>query len=193
MMPSLLRDVCLVALGGAVGSVARWGVAHVLPTGSFGHWPTFAVNVLGALLLGLLLEALTRPGPETPRAHTVRLLVGTGALGGVTTYSTFAQELWDGVSSGATGPALGYAGLTLVSGLLAAALGMILGARVRGPGGARAAEQALDTTAGDTRTGAPAASATASPTTPGGLPAGADEQPPAGSSSTGPASSGEHR
>ena len=193
-MPALLRDVCLVALGGAVGSVARWGVAHVLPTGSFWHWPTFAVNVLGALLLGLLLESLTRPVPETPRARTVRLLVGTGALGGFTTYSTFAQELWDGVSSGATGPALGYAGLTIVSGLLAAALGMVLGARVRGPGGARAAKQTRDTAAGGTRTGTPAESATASPTTPADHPAadahGADS---AGSSSGGTAPAGEHR
>lgn len=171
-MRALVRDVCLVALGGAVGSVARWGAGHVLPAGSAWHWPTLAVNVLGALLLGLLLESLTRPGTGTPRAHTVRLLVGTGALGGFTTYSTFALEVWDGVNSGATGPALGYAGLTVASGLLAAALGMLLGSRWGHRGAPTAASgEAGVHTAGAPRKGAGAASSCASTTPHGPLPA----------------------
>ncbi|RKQ36765.1 fluoride efflux transporter FluC [Kocuria tytonis] len=129
-------DLLLVALGGAAGSLLRWAVAHVLPGAGVWHWPTFAVNVTGALLLGVLLEALTRPGTEGRAAHTARLLLGTGVLGGFTTYSTFAGELWEQVRAGATGVALGYAGLMLVSGLLAAAAGVLVGSRLRrrGPG-----------------------------------------------------------
>ena len=171
-MRTLVRDVCLVALGGAVGSVARWGVGHVLPAGSVWHWPTLAVNVVGALLLGLLLESLTRPGTGTPRAHTVRLLVGTGALGGFTTYSTFALEVWEGINSGTTGSALGYAGLTIVSGLLAAALGMLLGSRWGHRGAPRTASGESGVgTAGAPRNSAGAASSPAPTTAHGPRPA----------------------
>ena len=101
MSGSLFKDAGLVALGGAAGSLARWWVSLVLPAGSGWSWATFAVNASGAFLLGLLLEALTRPGRERRGAHTARMLLGTGLLGGFTTYSTFALELWERVRSGA--------------------------------------------------------------------------------------------
>lgn len=130
MTRTFVTDVLLVAVGGAAGSLLRWGLGHVLPSGSVWHWSTLTVNVAGAFLLGLLLEALTRPGTESHRGHTARLLLGTGLLGGFTTYSTFAQELWEQVRSGDTTQALAYAAITLVAGLLAAAAGMALGARL---------------------------------------------------------------
>ena len=106
MIRPLARDVLLVAAGGAVGSVLRWGVTHVVATGSGWPWATLGCNVLGAFLLGLLLEALTRPGDETPRAHSTRLVLGTGLLGGFTTYSAFAQDLWEQLAAGGTGQAV---------------------------------------------------------------------------------------
>lgn len=130
MTRSVVTDVLLVAVGGAAGSLLRWGLGHVLPSGSVWHWSTLTVNVVGALLLGLLLEALTRPGVESRRTHTARLLLGTGLLGGFTTYSTFAQELWEQVRYGDTTQALAYAAVTLVAGLLATAGGMVLGTRL---------------------------------------------------------------
>ncbi|MBS2540296.1 CrcB family protein, partial [Catenulispora sp. NF23] len=57
-------------MGGAAGSLLRWGLGHVLPSGSVWHWSTLTVNVVGALLLGLLLEALTRPGGSSPAVRT---------------------------------------------------------------------------------------------------------------------------
>lgn len=126
-----VRDAALVAVGGALGSLGRWGVAHVLPAGSLWHWPTFAVNALGAFLLGLLLEFLTRPGVESTRAHTVRLLVGTGLLGGFTTYSAFAEEMWQLVDGGDSAGAFGYTVVTLGAGLLAAAFGVLAGSALR--------------------------------------------------------------
>lgn len=132
MSGSLFKDAGLVALGGAAGSLARWWVSLVLPAGSGWSWATFAVNASGAFLLGLLLEALTRPGRERRGAHTARMLLGTGLLGGFTTYSTFALELWERVHSGASAAAVGDAVLMLVAGLAAAAAGLAVGAWLRG-------------------------------------------------------------
>ncbi|MBK4121378.1 fluoride exporter [Kocuria rhizophila] len=131
MIRPLARDVLLVAAGGAVGSVLRWGVTHVVATGSGWPWATLGCNVLGAFLLGLLLEALTRPGDETPRAHSTRLVLGTGLLGGFTTYSAFAQDLWEQLAAGGTGQAVLTAAVMLLAGLLAAGAGVLCGARVR--------------------------------------------------------------
>lgn len=123
------RLVGLVALGGAVGSVLRHAVGLALPAPS--GWPlgTLAVNVSGAFLLGLLLEAVARRGPETRRLQRLRLLLGTGLLGGFTTYSAFALETDRLLDGGDFGVALGYVAVTLVAGTLAAALGVAVGLR----------------------------------------------------------------
>lgn len=83
----------LVALGGAVGTTARAVLEAVAPAPP-GSWPwtTFAINVAGSFLLGVLLESLHLSGPDEGRRRAVRLGVGTGVLGGFTTYSTFALE-----------------------------------------------------------------------------------------------------
>ena len=166
MSGALARDAALVAVGGALGSLSRWGVAHVLPGGSLWHWPTFAVNALGACLLGLLLEFLTRPGAESTRVHTVRLLVGTGLLGGFTTYSAFAEEMWQQVDAGDSAGAFGYAVVTLGVGLLAAAFGVLAGGALRD----RSAAGPDDSTAGPQRSAAstgdaPSAGSAANPAT----------------------------
>jgi CrcB protein len=82
--------IALVALGGAVGTTIRYVVMTLLPVGA--GFPTViaAINVSGAFLLGLLLEALLAAGPETPARRNLRLVIGTGVLGGYTTYGTFA-------------------------------------------------------------------------------------------------------
>jgi len=83
-----------VAVGGAVGCLARYGIGLALPTPPTG-WPTgtFLANLAGALLLGLLLEGLARTGPDTGWRQLARLGLGTGLLGAFTTYSTLAVEL----------------------------------------------------------------------------------------------------
>jgi CrcB protein len=83
-----MLQVLLVALGGAVGSVARYGVgvaaARVL--GLAFPWGTLTVNVIGGLAMGLLAA---RVGPT---AENTRLLLGVGLLGGFTTFSAFSLE-----------------------------------------------------------------------------------------------------
>lgn len=129
----------LVAAGGAVGSLGRYGLAQAMPPQH--GWPvgTLTANLVGAFLLGVLLEVLGRRGPETPGVQQVRLALGTGVLGGFTTFSSLALETERLLAAGSAGTALGYAGLTLVAGVLAAAGGVavvavVAAARGRGTG-----------------------------------------------------------
>lgn len=94
-------------------------------------WPvgTLAANLTGAFLLGALLEVLGRRGPETPGVQRVRLALGTGVLGGYTTFSSLALETERLLADGAAATALGYAGVTLVAGVLSAAAGVALAGR----------------------------------------------------------------
>ncbi|MCZ2263975.1 CrcB family protein [Isoptericola sp. QY 916] len=123
--------VALVAAGGAVGTAARFGLAQAWP--AVDGWPvaTLAANVLGAFVLGWLLESLAAHGPETPTVQRVRLAVGTGVLGGFTTFSSLALETERLLASGSVGQGLAYALGTLVLGYLACLAGVLLGSRRR--------------------------------------------------------------
>ncbi|ACZ32281.1 Camphor resistance CrcB protein [Xylanimonas cellulosilytica DSM 15894] len=125
------RLLGLVALGGAVGSVLRYAVALALPPTTSG-WPlgTLVVNVIGAGALGFLLAALARRGPETQRLQRLRLTLGTGLLGGFTTWSSFALETERLLHDGAALVAAGYVSASLVVGTLAAVVGILLGQRL---------------------------------------------------------------
>jgi CrcB protein len=83
-----MHPVLLVALGGAVGSVARYGVGVALARwlGLAFPWGTLAVNVIGGLAMGLLAARVA------PDNESARLLIGTGLLGGFTTFSAFSLE-----------------------------------------------------------------------------------------------------
>jgi CrcB protein len=116
----------LVLAGGIAGTAARSGVATLVPVHS-GQWPvaTLLVNLTGAVLLGVLLEALAaRPVP--------RLLACTGFCGAYTTYSTLAVETDLLVRDHAPGLAVSYAVVSVAAGLVAAALGIAATARIIG-------------------------------------------------------------
>lgn len=134
------RLVAGVAAGGAFGTLARYGLSHALPP--MAGWPvaTLTENLLGAFLLGLLLEALGRGGAETPRRRWLRLTLGTGVLGGFTTYSALALETHGLLAGGRVGAALGYALLTVVGGTATCLAGVALAAG-RDSGGGRAVPQ----------------------------------------------------
>lgn len=123
------RLIGLVFLGGSLGTLLRYAVAEVTPKPAGVPVAIVAINVVGAFALGFVLEALSRRGPDEGRRRAVRLLVGTGVLGGFTTYSALAVDTDTLLAAGRGGMALAYAGSTLVLGLVAAAAGVALGAR----------------------------------------------------------------
>jgi CrcB protein len=116
--------VALVFAGGAVGTAARYAVAEVVAP--WGVWPaaTFCVNVVGALALGMLLEALGRRGSDVGVRQRLRLLLGVGLLGGFTTYSTLATEVDLLLRDGYASVAVGYAVTSVVVGFVASAVGI---------------------------------------------------------------------
>ncbi len=112
----------LAALGGALGALARWGVAEALPRTDGGWpWATLLVNLTGCLLMGLLLGALAARDPEPAWA---RPFLAVGVLGGFTTFSAFAVEVVDLADAGALATALGYLLASVVGGVLAVAAGI---------------------------------------------------------------------
>ena len=139
--PSVAASLALVAAGGCAGTLVRAALERAWPA-SPGHLPvtTLALNVVGALALGLLLGAL---GEGRPR---LRLALGTGVLGGLTTHSTFILESHRLLTSGGDGghPVLGAAYLvgSMVAGLVAAGLGLWLAGRLRHPDGAGSVSRA---------------------------------------------------
>lgn len=124
------RFLGLVVAGGAVGTAVRAALENEFPAQP-GSWPwtTFVINVTGAFLLGTLLGHLTSAGADEGLRRDVRLGVGTGVMGGFTTYSTFMVEVDSLLRSGHLGTGALYAGVGVLVGLLAAAAGLSLGLR----------------------------------------------------------------
>ena len=122
----------LVTGGAVVGTGVRYSVARALPTVA-GRFPlgTFTVNLVGAFLLGALLEALVRPAGETARRRQLRLLIGTGFCGALTTYSTLAVEADQLVRHHRAALAVGYAAGSVVAGLVVCGLGITVAQLVR--------------------------------------------------------------
>ena len=111
----------LAAVGGALGALARAGVAEVLPREPGGWpWATWTVNLLGCLLLGMLLAVLATRRPDGER---MQVFLGTGVLGGFTTYSAFALEVTDLGASGRPFAAAAYVAASVLGGVLAVAIG----------------------------------------------------------------------
>jgi CrcB protein len=115
-----------VALGGALGASARWGVDRLIEqrTESLFPWATFAINLSGCFLIGVITEALV------DRHHVpawIRVGLVMGVIGGYTTFSTFAQESLQLVDARDVAVALAYAGGSVVLGILAVFAGEHLG------------------------------------------------------------------
>jgi CrcB protein len=108
----------LVALGGAIGALARHGLSVAFPDPTSGFpWTIFGVNVAGCFLLALLpASGFVRRHPHLPP------LLGTGVLGGFTTLSTYAEQTRALVRSGHSATAALYVVGTLGACLLAVAV-----------------------------------------------------------------------
>lgn len=117
--------IALVALGGVVGTAARYGFALAVPRPSGGWpWATFVVNLVGAFVLGALLEGLARSGADVSVQRRIRLLVGTGFCGSLTTCSTLAVEIDLLVRDHEPATAFGYLAASLVAGIAVTAAGI---------------------------------------------------------------------
>jgi CrcB protein len=125
--PSVLGAI---ALGGAIGALARYGVGEAMPhrPGAF-PWSTFLINVSGCLLIGVLLVVIT----EVRTVHPLsRPFLGTGVLGGFTTFSTFAVDT-ERLLGEHPLTAVGYFFGTVVAALLAVQTGVMITRRLTRP------------------------------------------------------------
>ncbi|GAA4908167.1 CrcB protein [Actinomycetospora succinea] len=122
--------VAAVAAGGVLGALARAGVGLLVPVPPGGFpWGTLGINVLGSLLMGVLVVVVT----EVRTAHPlVRPFLGTGVLGGFTTFSTFAVDAQTLLGGGHRATAFAYLAATIVGAVGACALAMAVTRRVAG-------------------------------------------------------------
>ena len=117
-----------VAAGGALGSVARWGLSWAIgPAGDRWPWATFTVNVVGSLALGALVVLLL--GRWSGR-RLARPFLAVGVLGGFTTFSTYALEGRHLLAEGSRALAAAYLMGSVLAALLALALGGWLARRL---------------------------------------------------------------
>ena len=119
-----MKAMLLVALGGAIGSVARYKLSgYVLHQTIDWRFPagTFAVNVLGCLVAGVLAALAEKQNLLSPDA---RLLLFTGLLGGFTTFSAFGLETMFLLKRGEVGIAAANVVLSVLAGLAALWIGM---------------------------------------------------------------------
>ncbi|MBV7264940.1 fluoride efflux transporter CrcB [Erythrobacter sp. WH131] len=116
-----------VAIGGAIGAVGRYQLGRVFAqhadAGTALPWGTLAANVLGCLAMGVLFGWLARTGHTN---ETLRLLLGVGLLGGFTTFSAFGLEMMLLIQRGAAGLAVSYAAVSVLAGLGALYIGLLI-------------------------------------------------------------------
>lgn len=124
-----MRTIVGVAVAGAVGTIARYGVEGIVLRrwGAAFPWGTFVVNVSGAFLLGLLFTLLAERYTLTP---WLRSSITIGLLGAYTTFSTLSLETLRLVEDGAYLLALANSLGSLAGGLLAVYAGVVVGRAV---------------------------------------------------------------
>ncbi|HST55295.1 MAG TPA: fluoride efflux transporter CrcB [Solirubrobacteraceae bacterium] len=122
-------ELAAIAAGGALGALARVALSRTF-TATPGHWPwvTFAINILGAFLLGYIV---TRLQERLPLSTLRRPLLGTGFCGAFTTFSTIQIELLQMIDHERYSLALGYVLANVSCGYLAIFLASALVRRVR--------------------------------------------------------------
>jgi CrcB protein len=116
-----LRRLAAIYVGGTIGALARVGLAEAVPHDpTQWPWSTFAVNMVGALLLGYFVARL-QDHPENSLAHP---FLTTGICGTLTTFSTLQLELFQIVDAGDLALAATYLAATLAFGYLCIRLGI---------------------------------------------------------------------
>ena len=122
------RTITAIFVGGALGTLARAALAEAFPRAATAWpWPTFAVNIVAAFLLGYFV---TRLQERLPLSSYRRPLLGTGVCGGLSTFSTMQVEILKMLSAHAYGLAAGYAAASIAAGYAALHLATALVRRV---------------------------------------------------------------
>jgi CrcB protein len=117
-----------IAVGGAIGAVARYGLQVAFPTRPAGFpWATFAINVVGCLFIGVVAVLALRALPHRP---LVRPFFGVGILGGFTTFSTYVVDISHLFDQRSFVVAGAYLAGTLVAALVAAQAGIVVTERL---------------------------------------------------------------
>ncbi|NBB51413.1 fluoride efflux transporter CrcB [Rhizobium sp. CRIBSB] len=120
----------IVAAGGALGSMARYGLGRLVPVSAGWPWPTVMANVVGGLLMGLLTGWLAfRAGGDN---ESIRLFAAVGVLGGFTTFSAFSLETALMIERRQFAMAGGYVAVSVVVAIAALFVGLMLARRVFG-------------------------------------------------------------
>lgn len=125
-LPFTAATALWVALGGAVGSVLRFGVSALvrgMPALAGLPWATLGVNVTGSLAIGALAGLISSGSDLSP---TLRAFVMVGVLGGYTTFSTFALEGLEMLQGGSAAKAMLYASASVLLSIGAAVAGYSL-------------------------------------------------------------------
>jgi CrcB protein len=123
------REIAAIFAGGALGTLLRAALAEEFPhSATAWPWPTFAVNMVAAFLLGYFV---TRLQERLPLSAYRRPLLGTGLCGGLSTFSTMQVEILKMISAGAWGLAACYAAVSIVAGYAAIHLATAMARRVR--------------------------------------------------------------
>ena len=120
------RKLAAIYIGGIIGALIRVGLSEAFPHAADAWpWPTFAVNVFGAFLIGYFVTALSSKGPK--RLH--HPFLATGICGTLTTFSAMQLELYNMVEASETGLALAYLTVSLGCGFVALQAGLMSGRR----------------------------------------------------------------
>ncbi len=129
MVTQRYDGIWLVFCGGALGTLLRY-LIDIAPTRLAGFaLDIFIINVVGAFLLAFLVGWITGAGEPTPKQLRLRLLLGTGMMGGFTTYSTLAVEVAHSLSDGRWLGALAYSLGTVLAGAMVSVAGLLAGRR----------------------------------------------------------------
>ena len=117
----MILPVMAICIGASLGALARWGLGLWLTPGGLLPWGTLAANLVGGYLIGVAIAAFQ----TMPQLDPVwRLLLITGFLGGLTTFSSFSAEVVEFLMAGRYGLALLTAGLHVMGSLAMTVLGL---------------------------------------------------------------------
>lgn len=121
-----MQAFLLVGAGGAIGSMARYGMSVLVGRFWTAGFPlaTLLVNIVGSLLMGVLIGVLARTTPQM--SSEIRLFVAVGVLGGFTTFSSFSLDTIVLIERGALAQALLYVALSVVICLAGLYLGLLI-------------------------------------------------------------------